>query len=366
MSKIFNLHEVNNISFPSPTAIKNDLATSSKQVEFINNARNQIQRILSNEDPRLLLIVGPCSIHDIASTKEYATKLRELSEIVSKSFLVVMRTYFEKPRTTFGWKGLLHDPYLNGTNDIKTGLKWSRELLLYLADIGLPAATEFLDPITPRYFGDLISWACIGARTSESQIHRQFASGLPMPVAFKNSTSGNIDVAINGVLAARHPHSFLSTGDDGHVVVMETKGNPHAHIVLRGGEDKPNYDPQSISYAIQRHQQMHLPERLIVDCSHDNSERKHEKQVPVFQSVIGQHIQGNTAIKGVALESHLFAGKQTFLFDKSRMQYAVSLTDPCMDWRMTEELILWGKAALEKEKQPSNLKSEPISTDVYA
>lgn len=366
MSKIFNLDAINIEPLISPAALKHEQPASAKQLEFINHSRSQIERILSNEDPRLLLIVGPCSVHDLNAAKEYATKLRELSDTVSKSFLVIMRAYFEKPRTALGWKGMLHDPHLNGTNDIRTGLKWSRELLLFLAELGVPAATEFLDPITPRYLGDLISWACIGARTSESQIHRQFASGLPMPVAFKNSTSGSIDVAINGVLAAKCPHAFLGIDDQGSIVVMETKGNSFAHIALRGGEGKPNYDPQSISYALERLHQLHLPERLIVDCSHDNSERKYERQVPVFQSVIQQHIQGNAAIKGVALESNLFAGNQMFLLDNSRMQYAVSLTDPCMDWAMTEELILWGKAMLEKEKLPHNIKSEQLTNGVYA
>lgn len=366
MSKIFNLHVMNIEPLPSPATLKHNLPATPKQLEFVHHSRNQIERILSNDDNRLLLIVGPCSIHDLIAAKEYALKVRELSDAVSKSFLVIMRAYFEKPRTALGWKGLLHDPHLNGTNDIRMGLQQSRELLLFLADLGIPAATEFLDPATPRYLGDLISWSCIGARTSESQIHRQFASGLPMPVAFKNSTSGNIDVAINGILAAKCPHSFLGIDDNGSLIMIETKGNPYAHIVLRGGESKPNYDPQSISYALQRLHHLHLPQRIIVDCSHDNSDRKHEKQVPVFQSVIQQHIQGNSAIKGVALESHLFAGNQAFLLDNSRLQYAVSVTDPCMDWTTTEELILWGKAILEKEKLPQSLKSEPLTDGAYA
>lgn len=366
MSKIYNLDAINVEPLPSPKALKQELPTNPTQIEFVHQSRSEIKRILDNEDPRLLLIVGPCSIHDIASAKEYAIKLRELSDRISKTFFVVMRVYFEKPRTALGWKGMLHDPHLNGTNDIHTGLRWSRELLLFLADLGIPTATEFLDPAIPRYLGDLISWGCIGARTSESQIHRQFASGLPMPVAFKNNTSGNIEVAVNGVLSATCPHAFLGTDDHGSISVMQTKGNLHAHLVLRGGDSKPNYDPQSISFSLERLKKLHLPLRLIIDCSHDNSCRQHEQQIPVFQSVIQQYMQGNTAIKGVALESHLFAGNQMLLFDKSRLQYAVSVTDPCMDWKTTEDLILWGKAALEKENAPLNMKSEQLSNGVYA
>lgn len=366
MSKIFNLDAIHIEPLPSPSALKQELPAMPKHVEFVHESRYRIQRILDGEDPRMLLIVGPCSIHDITAAKEYAIKLHQLSSRISKSFLVAMRAYFEKPRTTLGWKGMLHDPHLNGTNDICTGLRLSRELLLFLADLGMPAATEFLDPASPRFIGDLVSWACIGARTSESQIHRQFASGLPMPVAFKNSTSGNVDVAINGVLAATCPHAFPGIDDHGKIAVMQTKGNPYAHIALRGGESKPNYDAQSISLSLEHLKKAHLPQRLVIDCSHDNSCRKYEQQVHVFQSVIQQHIQGNTAIKGVALESNLFAGNQMPLLDNSRLQYAVSLTDPCMDWAMTENLILWGKAALENEGVPPGIKSEPLTTDIYA
>lgn len=366
MSKIFNLDALNIEPIPSPHVLKQELPATPKQIEFIHESRTQIQRILDGEDSRLILIVGPCSIHDITAAKEYAIKLRQMTDRISKSFFVVMRTYFEKPRTTLGWKGLIHDPHLNGSNDICTGLRWSRELLLFLADLQIATATEFLDPSTPRFLGDLISWACIGARTSESQIHRQFASGLPMPVAFKNSTSGNIDVAINGILAASCRHAFLGIDDNGSLAMMQTKGNAHAHIALRGGENKPNFDAQSISYVLERLKKTHLPQRIVIDCAHDNSFRRHEQQIPVFQSVIHQYVEGNTSIKGLALESNLFAGNQMILLDKARLQYAVSLTDPCIDWATTEELILWGKAAIEKTSPHTCIKSQQTANNLYA
>nr|MBA3816346.1 3-deoxy-7-phosphoheptulonate synthase [Parachlamydiaceae bacterium] len=269
MTKHSNPNARNAESLISPQMLKEGLPPLAAHLEFIEQSRQQIQRILSGEDSRLFLVVGPCSIHDITAAKEYAIKLRHLSDKISKHFFVVMRTHFEKPRTSLGWKGLLHDPHLDGSNAISTGLNLSRELLLFLADLGLPAATEFLDPITFHYLGDLISWACIGARTSESQIHRQFASGLPMPVAFKNSTSGNIDVAINGVLAATCSHSFFGITEHGSLSIVETKGNRHAHVALRGGELKPNYDADSIAYALEQLKKNHLPQQLVIDCSHD-------------------------------------------------------------------------------------------------
>lgn len=349
MSKIFTLEALHIETLSSPQALKAELPASPQQMEFVANSRRQIARILDGEDQRLLLIVGPCSIHDPSAALEYARKLLNLADNVSKSFFVVMRTYFEKPRTGLGWKGLLYDPHLNDSNDLSTGLRQARSLLLELAKMGMPTATEFLDPVTSRYLGDLISWACIGARTAESQIHRQFASGLAMPIAFKNSTSGNVDVAINGVLSANGPHAFFGINDAGQVSIVRTKGNPHAHIVLRGGETKPNYNEESIKLVLKQLKNANLPPRLIVDCSHDNSCRDHEEQNVVFQSVIQQYVHGNQAIRGLALESHLFAGSQRLVQDQDpgKLQYAVSLTDPCLDWTSTETLILQGANALE-------------------
>jgi 3-deoxy-7-phosphoheptulonate synthase len=336
---------------PSPNELKHELPITPQQVEFIDNARSQIVQILNGEDPRILLIVGPCSIHDITAAKEYAIKLRQLIDRLSHTFFILMRVYFEKPRTVLGWKGLLYDPLLDGSYDIETGLHWTRQLLLDLAELQIPAASEFLDPLSPSYFDDLISWACIGARTAESQMHRQMASGLHMPVAFKNSTEGSIEGAVNGILAAASPHSFLGVEENGRLAVKHTLGNPHGHLVLRGGKRKPNYDAHSIAFALESLQKAHLPPRLLVDCSHDNANRNHEQQVHVFQSVMAQRTEGNISIRGVSLESNLYAGSQTLSGDALMLQYGVSLTDPCLDWTTTEQLILWGHDLLEN-RQP--------------
>lgn len=338
MSRIYTLDSLNIENLPSPLEIKQEIALKAHHCDFILESRRQISNILEGNDDRLLLIVGPCSIHDIKAAKEYATNLRTLAESVSKSFLIVMRTYFEKARTGLGWKGMLYDPHLDGSHDIASGIRHARQLLLDLAEMEIPTATEFLDPISHRYLSDLISWACIGARTTESQVHRQFASGLSMPIAFKNSTSGNVNAAVRGVLTASCPHAFFGIDDHGQASIVRTKGNKHAHIVLRGGETHSNYDAHSIEKALELLRKNHLPERVIIDCSHDNSERCHNKQKTAFESVIQQYLNGNTAIRGLALESHLFAGKQS-IADKSRLQYAVSITDPCLDWKETEMLI---------------------------
>lgn len=353
-------HEHLNIShttpLPTPKELLRELPLTMAQRDFIEDSREQIQQILQGEDPRLLLIVGPCSIHDTKAAKEYATKLHALSTAVSDTFYVIMRTYFEKPRTAVGWKGMLYDPHLNGTNDLASGLYQTRKLLLDLADMHIPAAAEFLDPSSVYYFGDLISWACIGARTSASQTHRQIASGLPMPIAFKNSTDGNIDIAINGALNAIVPHTYIGSDAAGQLCAIHTKGNTHAHIVLRGGKGRPNYDPQSISYAIERLHQSNLLPHLLIDCSHDNSFRQHEQQTQVFQSVIHQIIEGNSNIRGLLLESHLHSGNQSLSSQTDMLKYAVSITDPCLDWTTTEHLIHWGHTMLRQDSQQNNAK----------
>jgi len=335
----FNAHEID--SLPSPEVLQQELAATSHELAFVKNSRQQIANILDGKDQRLLLIVGPCSIHDPVAAQEYAANLQALSQEYSDIFFIVMRTHFEKPRTITGWKGLVYDPHLNGTNDMETGLRHARKLLLTLARMNIAAATEFLDPMTPHYFGDLISWACIGARTVESQIHRQIASGLAMPVAMKNGTSGNIDVAINGILTAQYPHSFFGINNKGHISTIRTKGNPHVHIALRGGESAPNYDSISINNALLQLKKAGLPPRLVIDCSHDNSCRNHEEQTTVFKNVIEQILQGNASIKGLVLESHLYGGNQHLTSDNTLLKYAVSLTDPCLDWQSTKQLISW-------------------------
>lgn len=342
MIKKYNLDVTHIESLPTPHDLMTELATSLEQQDFIEQSRTEIRRILDGVDSRFLIIAGPCSIHDVNAAKEYAERLGQLAKEMSDSFLIVMRAYFEKPRTVLGWKGLMYDPHLNSSNDINTGLRWTRQLLLDLADKGIPVATEILDPASAYYFGDLISWGCIGARTTSSQTHRQLASGLPMPIAFKNSTDGNVDQAVNGVAAASVPHTFVGMNPMGKAAIAHTKGNPYGHIVLRGGESKTNYDPESISYALDRLQKANLPQRLIIDCSHDNSNRKHEQQLVVFQSVINQVLEGNRNIRGACLESNLFGGNQSFPADPSSLQYAVSLTDPCLDWATTEHVLRWG------------------------
>lgn len=340
----------------SPAQLKRKFPLDRNCQEFIENSRNKIKNILDGNDSRLLLIVGPCSIHDITAAKDYATKLKEFSEEIQDTFFVVMRTYFEKPRTSLGWKGLVQDPMIDSTYRIDHGLEITRELLVELAEMNLPAACEFLQPSSNAYFSDLISWGCIGARTTTSQIHREISSGLPMPVGFKNSTDGNVENAINGIRCALTSQTHMDINEQGALSVVHTKGNKYAHVVLRGSDEKPNYDPASISTALSLLQKAHLPPRLLVDCSHGNSMRKHEEQVNVFQSLLQQVIEGNTAIKGLLLESNLFSGNQSSLAPR---QYGISITDPCLDWQSTKKLIRWGREKLrEKEKKalsPSEL-----------
>lgn len=338
---------------PSPQDLLQELPITPAQEQYIKKRRQEVCNILDGTDSRLLLIVGPCSIHDITAAKEYATKLHRLAHSVGDIFCVLMRVYFEKPRTVLGWKGFLYDPWLNETNDVATGLRWTRQLLLDLAEMGVAAAAEFLDPASAYYFGDLITWGCVGARTAASQTHRQMASSLSMPVAFKNSTDGNVEIAINGILNAAAQHSFMGINHAGQLSTIHTKGNACGHLVLRGGEDAPNYDPQSISDALERLNRAGLPQKLLIDCSHDNSFRQHQQQTVVFQSVINQIVEGNRNISGVLIESHLKAGNQSFKVPPSDLKYGVSLTDSCLDWETTEQLIHWSCNALNREyKQP--------------
>lgn len=343
---------------PTPHELLTELPATISQLNFVAETRRSIQKILDGLDQRLILIVGPCSIHDTTAAKEYATKLRKLIPQVSENFLIVMRVYFEKPRTTLGWKGVLYDPWLDGSHDVDTGMRWTRQLLLDLNEMGIAAAAEFLDPASAYYFGDLISWGCIGARTTSSQTHRQIASGLPMPVAFKNSIDGNVDTAIHGILNASTPHTLIGMNQHGKISTIRTAGNPHGHIVLRGAKSRPNYDPQSILHTLDRLRHARLPERLLIDCSHDNSGRTAEKQVPAFQSIIHQVVEGNRNIRGLLLESHLNEGNQPFSADLSKLQYGVSLTDPCINWQMTERLIQWGNQMINRE----SIKSDKAST----
>lgn len=335
---------------PSPQQLLEEIPCSPKQRKFVETTRQDIRNILDGVDNRFLLIVGPCSIHDITAAKEYASLLYTLSKQLGDMFCIVMRVYFDKPRTVMGWKGLLNDPLLDNSHDIATGLRWTRQLLLDLAEMGVATACEFLDPAAAYYFSDLISWGCIGARTASSQVHRQLASSLPMPVAFKNSIDGDVGVAVNGILNASKPHTFIGMDPCGHSSIVHTAGSQHGHLVLRGGEGKPNYHPQAISEALACLRTAELSPRLLIDCSHDNSMRQHELQATVFQSVLNQTIEGNQEIKGMLLESHLNPGHQTLTPDLSQLKYGVSLTDPCMDWATTEQLILWGYSLMKRDR----------------
>ncbi|CCB87272.1 phospho-2-dehydro-3-deoxyheptonate aldolase,Trp-sensitive [Parachlamydia acanthamoebae UV-7] len=331
-------------SLPTPQELIHKISPSSANVSFIETSRQQIRNILDGHDSRLLFIVGPCSIHDITAAKEYAIKLRHLSTILSDTFFVMMRVHFEKPRTAHGWKGFLYDPYLDGSNDIQNGFTLTRQLLLDLADLEMPVATEFLNPACAPYFEDLISWGCIGARTSASPIHRQLASSLPMPIAFKNSVDGNIEIAASGAAVASNAHYWIGINDEGQNAILTSTGNSHAHIVLRGGERHSNYDFESIDTALKILEKLELPPRLLIDCAHGNASRQHLKQMDVFQSVIEQIIQGNTYIRGLILESHLSEGNQAI--ENLPLQHGVSITDPCLGWASTEDLARWGREQL--------------------
>ena len=302
-------------------------------------ARAEIERIVDGADERLMLIVGPCSIHDTKAGLEYARRLKGLSDRVKDRILVVMRVYFEKPRTTVGWKGLINDPNLNGTYDVPNGLSIAREFLLKVNEIGLPTAIEWLDPFTPQYLGDLVAWGAIGARTTESQTHRLVASGLSMPIGFKNGTGGSVQIAVDGIVAARSEHVFLGIDDGGAGSIVHTTGNPACHLILRGGKDGPNYDAESVASAMGVLSSSGLEPNLVVDCSHANSNKDHRVQPVVFRDVIEQRVGGTRGIVGLMLESHLFEGSQSLGDDPSELKYGVSITDACCSWDETDMLL---------------------------
>ena len=336
-------------SLPSYKEIKTRFPLLPSQRDFLEESRKTVRNILNGYDQRLLLIVGPCSIHDRLSAKEFAAELRKLANDVSSHFFLVMRVYCEKPRTASGWKGFLYDPLLNGSHAMNQGIEWSRQLFLELASMKVPAGTEFLDPLTAFYYDDLVTWGSIGARTASSQTHRQLASALHMPMGFKNGIAGNISAAVHGALAAAHPHTFMRISENGSPIRTQTAGNRDSHIVLRGGDTGPNYDPSSVTEALERLEKVKLPLRLLIDCSHQNSGKKYEQQGAVFQSVIHQIGEGNANIRGLMLESHLHAGNQVLTFDPSKLSYGVSITDPCLDWPSTARLIRWGAQHLHQE-----------------
>ena len=335
-----DLNVRNTVPLVSPRQLKFDLPVSEAANRTVVDSREAVKRILIGEDRRLLVVVGPCSIHDPQAGLEYAFRLRDLARRVDERMLLVMRVYFEKPRTTVGWKGLINDPHLDDTFDVGEGLRIARRLLLAVADLGLPAATEMLEPITPQYIADLITLASIGARTTESPTHRQMASGLSMPVGYKNGTDGSLQVAIDAMLSARTPHSFLGIDPDGSTCIVNTKGNPWGHMVLRGGRSGPNYSAEMLQSAAERLTAAGLSPRLLVDCSHANSDKDFRKQAVAWNDVVEQRAAGNDSILGMMLESNLQPGNQNLTADLSQLKHGVSITDGCIGWDETESLIL--------------------------
>lgn len=338
--KVQDVNILETIPLVSPARLKEQHPLTDDTARFVYESRETVKNILSGEDRRLIAIVGPCSIHSEQIAIEYAEKLAQLSKKVQDRIVVVMRVYFEKPRTTTGWKGLINDPGLNDTFDLTTGLSLARNILLKVNAAGLPAATEMLEPITPQYIADLITVASIGARTTESQTHRQMASGLSMPVGFKNSTEGSFEVATNAMKAASAPHRFLGIDEDGKTCVVCTRGNDMGHLILRGGRSGPNYDANSLARASKLLKKADLPPRFVVDCSHANSNKDYTQQPLVWNDVIQQRIAGNDTIVGLMLESNLKAGQQKLGDDPNDLKYGISITDGCISFEQTEQLLM--------------------------
>ena len=330
----------------TPINLVNELPITPEVEQVVLSGREQVSKILNGEDPRLLLIVGPCSIHTEDLALEYARKLKELSDKLSDRLMIVMRVYFEKPRTTVGWKGLIYDPHLNDTFDIEAGLRTARSLLLKIGQMGMYGGTEFLDPVIPQYLAGLITWSTIGARTTESQIHRQMASGLSMPVGFKNGTDGNAQIAVDAMLSARSPHGFLGLDHQGRTALVRTTGNPDGHLVLRGGNQGPNFGSDSIAEAKARLEKAGVRSQMMVDCSHGNSNKDHTQQGAAFKDVISQKAAGDRDIIGLMLESNLNEGNQKLCENPADLQYGVSITDACIGWTETEALLTWAYDAL--------------------
>ncbi len=345
-----NLHVKESVRLTAPRELKAQLPMTEVANKTVVEGRETIGAILRQTDPRLLVVVGPCSIHDPKGALEYAKRLNVLRKELADQLFIVMRVYFEKPRTTIGWKGLIYDPNLDGSDDIQTGLKKARELLLQITEMGLPAATEFLDPVVPQYIADLVSWAAIGARTTESQTHREMASGLSMPVGFKNGTDGGLQIAIDAMQSAMRPHSFLGIDQDGFTSIVRTTGNPDGHVVLRGGRLMTNYDAESIRIAAESLAKAGLAPVLMVDCSHANSLKQHAKQEEVWRSLIEQRLAGGKPITGVMIESNLHEGSQSIPKNLADLRYGVSVTDACLGWDVTERILRGGHDELAKAR----------------
>ena len=346
VQRVTDTRIVSSEPLPSPVELTAELPRTEKQVEFVAQARQEIHRIIHGEDPRLIFVVGPCSIHDLKAGREYAEKLKTVADELSDRLLILMRVYFEKPRTTTGWKGLIMDPHLNGTYEIPTGLRIAREFLGEVLDLGMPTATELLDPITPQYIADSLCWAAIGARTVESQTHRQMASGLSMPVGFKNSTAGDCDVAVNAIVAATQQQTFLGITPEGRASAVTTSGNPDCQIILRGGSNGPNYASEHVADAVAKAEKAGVIPSLMIDCSHGNSSKDPERQPAVLEDVMQQVTAGNRHIHSVMMESNLKAGNQKMPANLEELEYGVSITDGCLDWAATEKALRDTHAAL--------------------
>ena len=331
---------------PAPYELVNKFPINDEISKLVYGTRNEISQILHGKDDRLFIVVGPCSIHDPLSAIEYAERLADANKKFNENLLIIMRVYFEKPRTTVGWKGLINDPDINETFDIAKGVEIARKLLIDIASIGLPAGTEFLDPISPQYVTDIISWGAIGARTAESQIHRELASGLSCPIGIKNGTTGGLKAAIDGIQAANHSHVFLGATKEADIAMLKTAGNNDAHIILRGGKE-PNYDKESVENTLIALREAEVNESIMIDASHGNSQKKFKQQIPVVQSIGDQIISGNSYIKGVMIESHLNEGNQKI---SDKLKYGQSITDACMGWDDTLSCLDQLNLAVEKRR----------------
>lgn len=347
MAQVTDLHISSNIPLPAPALLQSEVERTAEQAEFMAESRQHIRNILNGEDQRLLLICGPCSIHDTKAGIEYAQKLAKLAEEVKHQIYMVMRVYYEKPRTTVGWKGLIMDPNLDGSDNIPEGLRQARLFLREVIDCGLPTATELLDPITPQYIADLISWSAIGARTTESQTHRQMASGLSMPLGFKNTTTGDLVAAVNAIKAATQPQTFLGVSEQGVASAVTTSGNPDCHIILRGGDNGPNYGADDVAVTSRLLKENGLDTTVMIDASHANCGKKQERMPAVFSEIVRQRTAGNSNVIGAMLESNLEAGNQSFPQPIADLTYGQSITDSCIDWETTETIVRQAAAELK-------------------
>jgi len=345
--QLFNIHIEDSQTLITPQEIKSKLPLTEAAAETVLKSRKEIEDILEGIDSRKFIVVGPCSIHDVKAAEEYAGRLKILADKVKDKLLLIMRVYFEKPRTTVGWKGLINDPDMDDSFHIEKGLFIARSLLLKMAEMGLPTATEALDPIVPQYISELISWSAIGARTTESQTHREMASGLSMPVGFKNGTDGGIQVALNALHSARVAHHFLGIDQTGRVSVFKTKGNAYGHIILRGGGGKPNFDAENVRLVEEKLKKASVSPRIVIDCSHGNSNKDYKLQAIAFENIIQQILDGNASIVGMMLESNLYEGNQSITKNLEQLKYGVSVTDKCISWEETEKIIF---SAYEKLK----------------